>query len=186
MSKVEAYFGKVQRVNEAFTEKLLSYFDDTLATARTSPQHLVMALRVVVHQHSAWQQVLARGEAAAAAANANATAEVGSNPWGILYREEVMTRMSRYAARQMQPVLLEADRVRVLVALTAREGGIRRNADTLLVNRAVWEGRLPLVPVSTKSQGAAVASRNCAVVVLVDACGRLTASVTSRDAGAGV
>jgi hypothetical protein len=42
---VEAYFGKVQRVNAAFNDKLLSYFDDVLRTARSSPRHLVCGVR---------------------------------------------------------------------------------------------------------------------------------------------
>ena len=50
MGKVEQYFGKVKRVNEAFNEKLLSYFDDVLSTAQSRPRHLVTALRVVMNQ----------------------------------------------------------------------------------------------------------------------------------------
>ena len=50
MTKVEAYFGKVQRVNRTFTDKLLSYYDDVLKTARSSPKHLVTANRVIMSQ----------------------------------------------------------------------------------------------------------------------------------------
>ena len=63
---------------------------------------------------AAWERVLARGEAAAAAANANAGTTDTGNPWGLMYRDEAVARMERSAARAMQPVLLESDRVRTL------------------------------------------------------------------------
>jgi hypothetical protein len=109
MAKVESYFGQVQRVSLAFTEKLLSYFDDVQQVARTSPKHLVVALRVALMQEAAWERVTASGGSGSGQSQGLTN---GGNPWGLVYKEQVVARMQRSAARQMQPVLLEADRVR--------------------------------------------------------------------------
>ena len=68
-------------------------------------------------QEAAWDKVLERGEAVAAAAKANAnTVDEAINPWGLSYRDEAIKRMQSGVNRQMQPVLLAADRVRPLPA----------------------------------------------------------------------
>ena len=108
---METYFGQVQRVSAAFTEKLLSYFDSVLHSARAHPRHLVMALRVVLNQEAAWALVVAKGGEKAAAA------PEGGNPWGVLYRDEAVKRIERSAERAMRPALLEADRVRCACCL---------------------------------------------------------------------
>jgi hypothetical protein len=63
-------------------------------------------------QQAAWERVLAGGEQAVTVANANAGTTGSGNPWGMMYRDEAVARMERGAARQMQPVVMEAERVR--------------------------------------------------------------------------
>lgn len=99
VSKVDAYFSRVQDVTEGFTAKLLSYFDDVIRSARQQPRHLVMALRVVLNQETTWNALHDEGAA-------------DKNPWGVLYRDEACSRMRQSVGRRMQPVCLEADRVR--------------------------------------------------------------------------
>lgn len=101
ISKVDTYFARVQKVTEGFTAKLLSYFEDVIRTARERPRHLVMALRVVLNQETAWQTLHAEGA-------------IDKNPWGVLYRDEACGRMRKSVERRMQPICLEADRVRPL------------------------------------------------------------------------
>lgn len=98
ISKVDTYFARVQKVTEGFTAKLLSYFDDVIRTARKQPRHLVMALRVVLNQETAWRGLHEEGAA-------------DKNPWGVLYRDEACGRMRLSVERRMQPICLEADRV---------------------------------------------------------------------------
>jgi hypothetical protein len=93
---VESYFGRVQQANTQFTEKLLSYFDNVVDSAYNTPCHLVMALRVVLNQELVWQKLQQNAE---------------SNPWGVVYREEVTARMQQGIAKQLKPVCHEAERV---------------------------------------------------------------------------
>eukprot|EP00892_Ulva_mutabilis_P010822 jgi/Ulvmu1/8111/UM040_0006.1 len=98
VSKVDAYFSRVQDVTEGFTAKLLSYFDDVIRSASDKPRHLVVALRVVLNQEATWRALHDQGAA-------------DKNPWGLLYRDEACGRMRKSVGRRMQPVCLEADRV---------------------------------------------------------------------------
>jgi hypothetical protein len=114
ISKVEAYFGRVQQANTEFTGKLLSYFDNVVDSARRCPRHLVMALRVVLNQEKVWATLQESG---------------ASNPWGLVYRVEVCKRMRGHVARQLKPICLEADRVRAMHACHARVPRPPRAAD---------------------------------------------------------